>query len=101
MHWQRGTVNPIARVVKTVNGISIRNLSHLVQVLRDSNDEFDVITYWGKGNESMVFPRKKCGTRRMKFSPITGFRSQGSQQVLTVWGAKKGTIGARSFFVSQ
>lgn len=86
----KGYGNPIARVVKTVNGISIRNLNHLVQVLRDSRDEFDVITYWGKGVETMVFPRKKMRDVTDEILTDNDIRSQGSQQVLDVWGAKKG-----------
>jgi hypothetical protein len=86
----KGYGNPIARVVKTVNGISIRNLNHLVQVLRDSRDEFDVITYWGKGVETMVFPRKKMRDATDEILTDNGIRSQGSQQELDVWGAKKG-----------
>ena len=85
----KGYGNPIARVVKTVNGISIRNLNHLVQVLRDSRDEFDVITYWGRGNESMVFPRKKILDATDEILTDNGIRSQGSPQILTVWNAKK------------
>jgi S1-C subfamily serine protease len=86
----KGYSNPIARVVKTVNGISIRNLNHLVQVLRESRNEFDVITYWGKGGETMVFPRKKMLEATDEILTDNGIRSQGSQQILTVWGAKKG-----------
>jgi spermidine synthase len=76
--------------VKTVNEISIRNLNHLVQVLRESRNEFDVITYWGKGGETMVFPRKKMLEATDDILTDNGIRSQGSQQILTVWGAKKG-----------
>jgi hypothetical protein len=76
-------------VVKTINGISIRNLKHLVQVLRDSREEFDVFTFWGKGGDSMVFPRKKMRDATDEILTDNGIRSQGSQQVLAVWGAKK------------
>jgi hypothetical protein len=62
-----------------VNGISIRNLNHLLQVLRDSRDEFDVITYWGKGVETMVFPRKKMQDATDEILTDNGIRSQGSQ----------------------
>ena len=86
----KGYDNPIAQVVKTVNGISIRNLSHLVQVLRDSPDEFDVITYWGRNGESMVFPGKKMREATDEILTDNGIRSQGSPQVLTVWGAGHG-----------
>ncbi len=85
----KGYGNPTALVVKTVNGISIRNLNHLVQVLRDSQGEFDVITYWGRGGESMVFPRKKMQSATDEVLADNGIRSQGSQQVLAVWSSGK------------
>jgi S1-C subfamily serine protease len=83
----KGYGNPAALVVETVNGISIRNLNHLVQVLRDSHDEFDVITYWGRAGESMVFPRKKMRDATDELLTDNGIRSQGSQEVLAVWRA--------------
>lgn len=85
----KGYGNPLARVVKTVNGIPIRNLNHLVQVLRDSRREFDVITFWGKGSESIVFPRNKMREATDEVLTDNGIRSQGSPQVLSVWNAKK------------
>jgi hypothetical protein len=86
----KGYSNPTALVVKTVNGISIRNLNHLVQVLRDSHDEFDEISYWGRHGENMVFPRKKMRTATEELLTDNGIRSQGSPQVLAVWGAGQG-----------
>jgi S1-C subfamily serine protease len=86
----KGYSNPAALVVKTVNGISIRNLSHLVQVLRDSKGEFDEFTYWGKAGESMIFPRKKMRAATEELLADNGIRSQGSQQILVVWGAGQG-----------
>jgi S1-C subfamily serine protease len=83
----KGYGNPAALVVETVNGISIRNLNHLVQVLRDSHDEFDVITYWGRAGESMVFPRKKMRDATDELLTDNGIRSRGSQEVLAVWRA--------------
>jgi S1-C subfamily serine protease len=86
----KGYSNPSSLVVKTVNGISIRNLSHLVQVLRDSQGEFDEFTYWGKAAESMIFPRKKMRAATEELLADNGIRSQGSQQLLTVWDAGQG-----------
>lgn len=85
-----GYSNPSSLVVKTVNGISIRNLSHLVQVLRDSHGEFDEFTYWGRVGESMIFPRKKMRAATEELLTDNGIRSQGSQHILAVWGAGQG-----------
>jgi S1-C subfamily serine protease len=86
----KGYDSPIARVVKTVNGISIRNLKHLVQVLRDSREEFDVFTFYGKGGESMVFLRKKMRDATDEILTDNGIRSQGSQPELDVWNKGQG-----------
>jgi hypothetical protein len=61
-----------------------------VQVLRDSRDEFDVITYWGRSGESMVFPRKKMRDATDEILTDNGIRSQGSQLLLAIWGAGHG-----------
>ena len=36
----KGYDNPISRVVETINGLKIKNLAHLVAVLRDAKEEF-------------------------------------------------------------
>jgi S1-C subfamily serine protease len=86
----KGYGNPASLVVKTVNGISIRNLSHLVQVLRDSHGEFDEFTFWSRAGESMIFPRKKMRAATEELLTDNGIRSQGSQRILAVWGAGQG-----------
>jgi len=86
----KGYNSPASLVVKTVNGISIRNLSHLVEVLRDSHGEFDEFTYWGKAGESMIFPRNKMRAATEELLTDNGIRSQGSQRILDVWSAGQG-----------
>jgi len=83
----KGYGNPVSFVVKAVNGIPIRNLSHLVQVLRDSRAEFDEFTFWGKAVESMIFPRKNMRAATEELLTDNGIRSQGSQRIIAVWGA--------------
>ncbi len=88
----KGYGNPTGLVVKTVNGISIRNLNHLVQVLRDSRNEFDVITYWGKGGDNMVFPRRKMIDSINEILNDNGIRSQGSQEAMSIWSSGKDSL---------
>ncbi len=78
----------IANVVNTVNGIKIKNLVHLVGVLRDLSDEFVVITFCGKSTESLVFPRKAMLAATDEILNDNGIRSQGSSEVLKVWEEK-------------
>ena len=56
----KGYSNPFGQVVKTVNGIPIKNLTHLVEVLRDAKGEFITIEFNERDGETLVFPRAEC-----------------------------------------
>jgi S1-C subfamily serine protease len=79
---------PNYQVVKSVNGIHIKNLNHLVEVLRDSKDEFITIEFDYKGGETLVFPRKELLASTDEILTDNGVRSQGSPDTLAVWNAK-------------
>src|SRR6516164_9643286 len=53
----KGYSNPAGMVVKSINGKPVRNLKHLVELLRDTRDEFVAVDFDMIGAESMVFPR--------------------------------------------
>ena len=84
----KGYSNPISLVVKTVNGIPIKNLAHLVQVLRDSKDEFITIEPDVNDGETMVFPRAEMLAATDEILTDNGIRSQGSPDMMAVWNAK-------------
>ncbi len=84
----KGYDNPISRVVRTVNGVEIRNLKHLVEVLRDLQDEFVTFEYAGRGAESTVFVRKEMVAATEDILNDNGVRSQGSPDVMEIWSAK-------------
>jgi hypothetical protein len=75
-------------VVKTINGIPIKNLRHLVEVLRDCKDEFINIDFAGRMSESLVFPRKEMIAATDEILSDNGIRSQGSPDTMEVWTAK-------------
>ena len=83
-----GYENPGGRVVKTVNGIAIKNLRHLVEVLRDCKDEFITIVFAGREVESLVFPPKDMISVTDDILNDNGIRAQGSPDMLEVWNAK-------------
>jgi S1-C subfamily serine protease len=85
-----GYSNPAAEVVKSVNGIPIKNLRHLVQVLRDAKDEFIALAFARSGSESMIFPRKEMLAATDEILSDNGIRSQGSPDTLAVWTAAPG-----------
>jgi len=76
------------QVVKSVNGIPIKNLAHLVQVLRDSQDEYVTIDFANHYSEMLVFPRKEMVAATDDILTDNGIRSQGSADTMAIWNAK-------------
>ena len=60
--------------------MKIKNLKHLVEVLRDCKDEFIVFEFAGHSGETPVFVRKDLVAATED--------SQGSPDTLAVWNAK-------------
>jgi S1-C subfamily serine protease len=79
-----------SRVVKTVNGVAIKNLAHLVATLRDLKDEFVVFDFVGRRLETLVFPRQEMLDATEDILTDNGVRTQGSPDTMAVWGEKKG-----------
>jgi S1-C subfamily serine protease len=84
----QGYANPRSEVVKTVNGIRVKNLDHLVEILRDAKGEFITIECYGFYGETMVFPRTETLAATDEILTDNGVRSQGSPDTLAVWNAK-------------
>jgi hypothetical protein len=79
---------PTTEVVKTVNGISIKNLAHLVQVLRDCKDEFVTFEFDDRMGETLVFRRSEINAATDDILTDNGIRSQGTPDVMEIWTAK-------------
>jgi hypothetical protein len=83
-----GYSDPFAQVVKSVNGIRVKNLGHLVEVLRDSKDKFITIAFDDRAGETMVFPRAEMLAATDGILTDNGIRSQGSPDTMAIWNAK-------------
>ena len=81
----QGYSSPRAEVVKTLNGIAVKNLHHLVEILRDSKDEFIVIGCDTRYGETMIFPRAQMLAATEGILTDNGIRSQGSVDTLAIW----------------
>jgi hypothetical protein len=84
----QGYGNPQSQVVKSVNGIPVKNLNHLVEILRDSKDEFITIECNMRYGETMIFPRAQMLAATDEILTDNGVRSQGSPDTLAIWNAK-------------
>jgi len=82
-----GYSDPLSQVIKSVNGIPIKNLGHLVEVLRDTRDKFITIAFADRDGETMVFPRAEMLAATDGILTDNGIRSQGSPDTMTVWNA--------------
>jgi S1-C subfamily serine protease len=83
-----GYGDPQAQIVKAVNGIQVKNLNHLIEILRDAKSEFITVECYTQFGETMVFPRTKMLAATDEILNDNGIRSQGSPDVLAVWKAK-------------
>jgi S1-C subfamily serine protease len=84
----KGYGQPAIQVVKTINGIRIRNLRHLVEVLRDAKEQFVTIEFDNRHGEIIVLPRAETEAATSEILADNGIRSQGSPDTLAIWNAK-------------
>jgi len=81
----KGYSSPITEVVRTVNGTPIKNLGHLVAVLRDLKDEFVRFEFDQHPTETLVFPRREMVASTDDILNDNGVRSQGSPDMMAIW----------------
>jgi len=84
----KGYSDPFCQVVKTINGIPIKNLNHLVEVLRDAKSQFITVEFNSRDGETLVFPRADMLAATDEILTDNGVRSQGSPDTLAIWNAK-------------
>ena len=77
------------RVVKDINGTVIKNLTHLVEVLRDLQDEFVIFNFHGIGAPPIVLPRAEAVSATEEILNDNGVRAQASPNLLAIWDPAK------------
>lgn len=86
----RGYDNPSGTVIRTVNGVPVRNLRHLVALLRDLKDEFVTFEFDNRSGEALVFPRAEIAASTDDILTDNGVRAQGSPELMEIWQGKAG-----------
>jgi S1-C subfamily serine protease len=83
----RGYDEPMGQVVKEVNGTRVRNLRHLVELLRDSTEEYLVFRFAETGSESLVFRREELNQVTAEILEDNGISPirRGSEEFMKVW----------------
>jgi S1-C subfamily serine protease len=87
----RGYSDPFGQVVKDVDGVPIRSLRHLVELLRDSRGEFLSIRFFGETSETLVFARKAMEEATPGLMAENGISKRGTDDVMAVWSARRVT----------
>jgi S1-C subfamily serine protease len=81
----QGYHNPFMQIVKSVNGVRIKNLQHLVEILRDTKDEFIEFRFEGNHTETLVFNRTEALKATEEVLEDNGIRQPCSDDIAPVW----------------
>ena len=81
----KGYGAPALHVVDKVNGTAVKNLVHLVELLRDSKDEFLEFKFGGSQAETIVFRRQEMIDATEDILTDNGIRKQFSDNLQAVW----------------
>ena len=84
----KGYDSPQGAVVKTINGVAVKNLRHAVELLRDAKGEFITIDFDRRGGEAIVFSRKELDAATEDLLTDSGIRSQGTPELMKVWNTR-------------
>ena len=71
-----------------INGVKIRNLRQLSELLRDANDEFLTFDFAEKYSETIVFDRKEMQAVTEDILTDNGIRKQFSDNLREIWEKK-------------
>lgn len=81
----KGYDSPALRVLEQVNDVPIKNLVHLIELLRDSKDEYLVFKFTGNEVETLVFRRQSMLDATEDVLTDNGIRKQCSDELQAVW----------------
>jgi hypothetical protein len=83
----RGYKDPIGQVLESVDGVRIKNLTHLVETLRDCTDEFVTFRFADEWSDLLVFDRHELEQATEEVLDDNGIAAtrRGSPDVLKVW----------------
>jgi S1-C subfamily serine protease len=81
----KGYDSPAMRVVEAVNDLPVKNLAHLVELLRDSRDTFLVFKFAASEVETVVFRRQEMLDATEEILSDNGVRRQCSEELEKIW----------------
>jgi S1-C subfamily serine protease len=85
----KGYDSPFSKVVKEINGVAVKNLRHMVELLRDSKEKYTTISFADRFSETIVFNHKDALAATEEILSDNGIREQASDDLASVWSKKK------------
>lgn len=84
----KGYDNPFTKVVREINGKKVKNLRHMVELLRDSKEKFTTIVFDDRFSESIVFNHQEAVKATDEILSDNGVRQRASDDLMAVWEKK-------------
>ncbi len=84
----KGYNEPYADAINTVNGIRVRNLKHLVEILRDATDEFVEISFACRFTDTIVLKRMEAPDSTEEILNDNSIRQQCSADIAPIWNRR-------------
>jgi hypothetical protein len=84
----KGYSHPTGCVVTHVNGTAVKNLIHLIELLRDAQDEYVEFRFDRQAMETIVFRRTELAAATEEILTDNGIRKQCSDDLRAVWEKK-------------
>jgi S1-C subfamily serine protease len=72
-------------IVSHVNDVPVKNLVHLVEMLRDNKDQFVIFRFANSQSERMVFDRQEIEAATEEILNENGIRNRYSEDLKSVW----------------
>ncbi len=85
----KGYDNPIYKVVKEINGVPVKNIRHLVELLRDSKEKYTTIVFDDRASETIVFNHQEALKATDEVLSDNGIRQPASDDLDSIWSKKK------------
>ncbi len=71
--------------LKSLNGTKINSLAHLVELIRDSDDDYLEFKFYDRGQETFIFDREELLESTEEILEDNSIRRQGSKRFMEIW----------------
>ncbi len=85
----QGYDSPQYKVVKEINGVRIKNIRHMVELLRNSKEKYTRIVFDDRASETIVFDHQEALKATEDVLSDNGVRQQASEDLSAIWAKKK------------